>query len=292
LRILEDPRGFWRHFAFAGLPGMLDDLGKFWLMETLSIKTFPGCHYFQTACTATERLLDRGPIALDDITRIDVDTNKLVLAVSQVGQSYAGEGFTSVNVNFDVASTLAVQLCAGRLTTEEMHQAWLDENRDKLRAWREKIFLRHAPALTMAVIGNGRALESSIRAYAQLGLKEWRQIYRGYRQQVLRGRASLGEILAWIPAIIRGRPPRPPVVGSAIPLVFPSRVTVHFRDGRRLQERVDVPVGSFCFPEMEERLREKFVDAVGRHKPDADALFARGLVPYDLETFIAAVSQR
>jgi 2-methylcitrate dehydratase PrpD len=54
--LLEDSRGFWNTFAFIPLPDMMQDLGEFWAIQTLAMKTYPGCHYFQTACTAIEML--------------------------------------------------------------------------------------------------------------------------------------------------------------------------------------------------------------------------------------------
>ena len=62
--ILEDHKGFWKWFAFRPLPGVLADLGKWWAMHTLAIKTYPACNYFQTACTAIERAVHARSIAV------------------------------------------------------------------------------------------------------------------------------------------------------------------------------------------------------------------------------------
>ena len=39
--VLEDERGFWRRFAFLPLPFMLESLGTFWAIETLTMQDLP-----------------------------------------------------------------------------------------------------------------------------------------------------------------------------------------------------------------------------------------------------------
>jgi hypothetical protein len=78
---------------------------------------------------------------------------------------------------------------------------------------------------------------------------------------------------------------------SAVPLQFANRVTVHFKDGRRETAQVDVPVGSFCSPEMEALLRAKLVreshSVLGRER--AERVFRSAL---ELENHELAVWMR
>lgn len=57
--ILEDRRGFFRRFSYRPIIALLGDLDRFRVMETLAIKTYPGCHYFQTAFDAIATILAR-----------------------------------------------------------------------------------------------------------------------------------------------------------------------------------------------------------------------------------------
>jgi 2-methylcitrate dehydratase PrpD len=140
--ILEDRRGFWRRFSFLPMPFMLSMLGEFWTLDTLTLKTYPGCHYFQTALTALERILARrGPLSPAHVKRVVVDTTKLGFEVTRFAADYVGDrgAMTPVRVNFDLAASCAIFLAAGRLTTDEMDGAWMSARNDLLSQWLQKI---------------------------------------------------------------------------------------------------------------------------------------------------------
>src|SRR5262249_5606592 len=141
--ILEDPRGFWRRFTFVPLPVMLGDLGDVWVTQTLTIKSFPGCHYFQTALTAIARILERREIALQRVRAVRIATTKLACEVSRFAGEYVGVGegsagglgLSAVGVNFDLAYSAALLLHARRLSTAELTSEYLAANGAALRAW-------------------------------------------------------------------------------------------------------------------------------------------------------------
>ncbi len=278
LDILEDERGFWNRFSFIPLAEMLGDLGTFWATETLAVKTFPGCHYFQTACTAIERIAEKRRLHIDDVQSVALHSNKLTCEVTHFGSSYGGEKLTPVNVNFDATATLAVWLTAGRLTTHELTGAWLHENHARIHAWKNKISIAHDPALTLRVLASARHLPAGARALASLGFKQWRTLYRRYRENYASQMVSPKEIVAWVRAVLAAKTPPEKIQGSAIPLAFPSRVRVTFKDGTSEEWQVDVPVASFCFADMEKHLREKFMAAVTPRLglAAAETLYAKG----------------
>ena len=200
--LLEDERGFWRRFAFLPLPMMLGELGEFWAIETLTIKSFPGCHYFQTACSALSTLLEGGVTAAQ-VERLEIESTKLACEVTRFGSEYARLKplLSPVSVNFDLRATLAVLLHAGRLTGEEVEEGWLKRESAEVLALRERIILKHDPALSMRVLASARALPTGRRALASLkaaDLLRLRQAYRReYRSQLLGG----GELGGWIRAL-------------------------------------------------------------------------------------------
>lgn len=266
-RILEDERGFWRRFAFVPLPGMLDGLGRVWALRTLSIKTFPGCFYFQTACTALQRIVARtGPIPRASVARVDVDTTKLGMEVTRFARDYLppGDAVEPVNVNFDLGLTLAILLHAGELRSMHVEPGWLSANAPDLRAWRALIHVEHDPLLTAAVVRSARGMESGRRALRALGIAELARVSRRYREEyrsTLFSPADARKLLeAGRARLRRGGGSAAPVnpVPGRVPLLFPNRVRVRFVDGREELEQVDLPVGSVASPAMERELEAKW----------------------------------
>lgn len=297
--LLEDRRGFWSRFSFHPMPGMLGELGRFWTLQTLSMKTFPGCHYFQTACTALERLQARlGRLDPARIRAIRLDTSKLGAEATRFGQEY---GRTTprighVNVNFDLATTAAVFLHAGRLTGAELDPAWLDAHTPAIAALRDRATVVHDPALTMAVIGSARALPTGRQALDDLHARDLLELRRRYRREYSSSLVSAAEAVGWVRALWNARSSAAPpsASGSAIPLRFPNRVTLEFTDGHSDSERVDLPVASFCLPAAEAELRAKFTREVGAnlgperaHTAFADTL---ALESQPLAAWVASVS--
>ena len=263
--ILEDPRGFWRRFSFRPLPEMLEGLGDFWTMETLAIKTYPGCFYFQTTCSAIEALLGRlGPLRPRDVESITIDTTKLGTEVTRFAGEYAGKALSSVNVCFDLALTCAVMLHAGRLTSREHDEEWLAANAEGIGAWRSRIRVRHDAELTVKLLVSARAIASGRKAIGAIRPADVARLVARYREEYRSSLVSPAEVGSWVKAAAksalgrRGTRRTAPREGPP-PLHFPGRVAIKLRNGRREVAEVDLPVGLFCAPGMEEQLRQKFV---------------------------------
>lgn len=251
-RLLEDERGFWKHFSFAPLPVFFDDLGEFWVMTSLAMKDFPGCHYFQTACTAlTEILRD----AKSSVDRIDVSVHKLAVEVDRFGAAYREGASAPININFDLRATLAILAIAGELTPRQLGEAWLGANGDALARLRERITVHHDPALTLAVLRSADAVPTGRKALASISLGQWRKLIRQYRELYASSLFSLREAGAWARALLAPRPKQEPG------LAFPARVTVRFVDGTQATVQVDVPRGTFALPSAERVLRDKLTQA-------------------------------
>jgi 2-methylcitrate dehydratase PrpD len=273
--ILEDRRGFWRRFSFVPMANMLGRLGEHWVTQTLTIKSYPGCHYFQTASAAIDRLVARlGPLARRRIGRVRVDTTKVGMEVTRFARDYAPtERIEPVNVNFDLATSVAIHLLAGRLTGTEMDPAWLAERTPAIRELVARTRVHHDPALTARILASGAAVGAGRQALATLGARELVGLVRRYRDEYGSTLITPRELLGWVQVAARRRRAKVPV-GA---LYFPNRVTIEV-DGRRETEEVDLPPGSFaaptCLAELERKVLVEAAPALG--DDGARALIAAG----------------
>jgi 2-methylcitrate dehydratase PrpD len=282
--ILEAPRGFWRRFAFLPLPGMLGGLGEFWALETLTMKTYPGCHYFQTACAALEEIAARrggGPLADAGARAVRIETTKLACEVTRFAGDYAAIGaeVTPVNVNFDLGVTAAIMIVAGRLGAAEMDPAWLAAHSPAIRRWRERVTVAHDPLLTAKVVAGARAVASGREALASLRLRDLPRLLRRYAEEyesrLLRARDALGLVRSLVRRLRAPEAAPEPAADGAIPLYFPARVTVEFEDGARETAEILLPPGSLAAPGVERALEAKVAATLGPAR--AREAFAAGL---------------
>jgi 2-methylcitrate dehydratase PrpD len=156
LDVLESPRGLLAHLAFAPRPSMLEGLGEVWLTDTLAFKAYPGCAYLQSAVEAVLRLAAEHALHPSSVQAIEVDGGYLTAGMEGLS---AGPELTPVRVNFSVALSVAVALCAGRLTHEELSAAWLGDHEPELRELAARVHLRHDWDLTFETLkGSADAL--------------------------------------------------------------------------------------------------------------------------------------
>ncbi|MFW6051863.1 MAG: MmgE/PrpD family protein [Myxococcota bacterium] len=262
--ILEDPKGFWARFSYLPLPDMLEGLGDFWTMRTLQVKTYPGCHYFQTACSALEALLEHtGPLAPEDVTAVRAETTKVGLEATRFIGEYAAPDapLTAVKVNFDLATTLAVLLHAGRLGADEVAPEWLAENASRIASWRERITVRHDPALTARTLEAVRRTRPGRAAIEAIGPRELVRLSRRYRAEYRSQLFPSGDLGGWVRWLL-SKNGEPPPEGDHV-LLFPNRVTLVLADGSEKTVRHDLPAGAFGAPGAEQRVRRKLLTELG-----------------------------
>jgi 2-methylcitrate dehydratase PrpD len=264
--VLEDPRGFWKVFTFKPLPEMLGGLGTLWAIETLTIKTAPACHYFQTACEAIERIGARRPLRNAEIARVRVATNKLGDEVTRFAREYAAENapdLSPVGVSFDLGLCIAIEVSAGRMTGAEAEPSWLQAHAPALREVYAKVTVSHDPALTLRVVDSARAIPAGREAISELGAVDWLGLAAAYRRTYGSSLFRSGDLGRWVDVLFaRWRHPADvatPPAGAPIPLYFPNRVEIDFTDGTTQSEQVDLPSGSLASPVMETILRAKFL---------------------------------
>jgi 2-methylcitrate dehydratase PrpD len=270
--ILEDRRGFFRRFSYRPLLGLLGDLDGFRIMETLAIKTYPGCHYFQTALDALTAILARRP-ALEParIRRVTIETTKLACEATRFAREYvAPDELTSVNANFDLALSAAILLHARRLGVAELEPAWLEAHAAPLRALKQRITVVHAPALTAKVIATAAQVRAARRETRTLRPAELLALRRRYREDYASELASPRELASLVASAWRElRAGRAGTDG--VRMWFPSRVTVELDDGTREVERVDLPRGTFAGGDIAAAIADKVLREVGATSGEAHA---------------------
>jgi 2-methylcitrate dehydratase PrpD len=192
----------------------------------------------------------------------------------------------AVNVNFDLATTAAVLLHAGLLTSHEVDSAWLSTHTGAIREIKKKITVTHDPALTLMVLKSGKALPTGRKALGKLTLSNLLKLRARYSKDYHSSLFSPKELAKWLRVGAHELFQKSTLsaqgdftLNSAIPLYFPNRVTIGFSDGTKETVQVDLPVGAFCSPLAESALREKFLREAGRNLPPqkAAAAFEAGL---------------
>jgi 2-methylcitrate dehydratase PrpD len=267
--ILEDRRGFWKRFSFLPMPFMLSGLGEQWVTDTLQIKTYPGCHYFQTALTAIEALRARGLALSTDATRaVRIDTTKLAVEATRFAKEYVEEDgrVTPVSCAFNLAQSAAILLAAGRLTTREIDEAWLDGHARELGAWLARIEVRHDLALTARVVRSASRMTTGREALAWIRLRDLAVLRERYAAEYASTLLSARDLTALVRRAVAGEKAErggegAPAEGAA--LMFPARVTVTPSRGKPVAIEVDVPVGAIALSGAARALEEKFAACVG-----------------------------
>ncbi len=301
LDILEDRKGFWKRFAFRPLPGVLSDLGQWWAIGSLAIKTYPCCNYFQTACTALEAACgDRWPARPEEVERVVIHTSKLGLEVTRFAREYAGADaplLTPVGAGFDLGLTAAILLHAGRFTGDQCEPEWLRANAAALRRWYARIDVVHDPALTLRVLDTAWSIDAGRAALKAMPPRELLRLARDYRGSYGSTLMASGDVAGWVrAAMTRLREPRgvaaPPP--EHLPIYFPNRVVVRRADGSVAEERRDLQTGSLAAPTMPAVLEQKFLHETSPRlgAERARAALALGLALDDepLARFVAALA--
>jgi len=300
-RILEDRKGFWKWFAFHPLPGVLADLGTWWAIQTLAIKSYPVCNYFQTACTAIEQACaGRWPAGPDAVERITIHTTKLGMEATRFAREYApteGPLLTHLGVGFDVALSVAVLLHARQLTGVECETGWLEDHAEPLRRWHQRIKVVHEPALTLRVFDAAWRIEAGRNAIRALGPRALMRIadqYRTHYGSSLFGASDLpGWLRAGLDRLRRRRAASDATSEGYLPIYFPNRVELRLTDGTTLRAQVDLQPGSLASPDASSVLETKFVREVSARigGERARAALAAGLAldGESLASFIARV---
>ncbi|MFC1890360.1 MmgE/PrpD family protein [Thermodesulfobacteriota bacterium] len=288
--ILDREDGFYRTFSFLPLRQFLGGLGSTWVTASLALKTSPGCAYIGTAVEALSEIVkdykeDKGTeITPEEVGSIRVDATLPTMRMEELSRDEGEDLLTPVSVNFSIARSLAVRIIAGRLSADELSQAWLDANRERILDLAARTTVAHDWDMTLDLLEDIddtvdlgailssipiRDLLSSMRSAGRLHGIGAGSIGEAMRTIRRRGK---GRVLMMIKERIAGGADKKAAFFEGIDMgrlkfAFAAEVRLTCRDGREYGASSTAPPGAPGRPGDETRslLREKFVREASRN---------------------------
>jgi len=278
LDIIEHPRhGFWQHFAFVPLPGMLAGLGRVWVTDTIAVKQYPGCAYLDTTLDALLEVLRRYREAAgrslrpDEVGQVEVEAGLLTVGMDNLSAEAARHGeLAPVAINFSIPLSAAIAILAGRLTAAELSADFLEQNANAIRSLASRITLAHAWPMTFDTVQCFDAAFGGRSPLPGLGPLDALRLALGLaphlggaRRNDPRFGALLlehpGRLLKLAQRLVR-RGPAATLADADLArfrMVFPARVTLELASGQRLSAQQDVPFGAPGQARMAETVERK-----------------------------------
>ncbi|MFH1150438.1 MAG: MmgE/PrpD family protein [Actinomycetota bacterium] len=318
--ILEDPQGFWTHFAFVPLPFMMGGLGRSWVTDTIAFKPYPGCAYIDTSMDALFEIMgdfseDHGrALEPGEVREVRVKASLLTCAMDAISREYLDrEHLSPTNINFSLSISIAIGLLAGRLTGAELTEEYLTKNREDILALAARVKLEHSGPLTVEFI---RCMDEEADMASMLGSVDVRALMRS-RQRMRRHLSHVGtlggrEALdAWRSLDSRDRAFLKGLALRAIRergceydlgearfdrlrMPFGARMEVLLSDGKVLGAERSIPRGAPGDPGRFEVCSEKFVreagGLLGKKKAAKAVKVVRGMEGATLDDIVSALS--
>ncbi|MBI3073451.1 MAG: MmgE/PrpD family protein [Deltaproteobacteria bacterium] len=151
----DNAHGFFQRFTTLSAPNALTGFGRAWLFDTLSVKAWPACWYFQTAIQAARDIAQKhGPLAFRDVRAVSVDANLLGCAVDAHSALLGESALTPNRVNFSLALTVALTLMKGDLDVRDLGAEALSASATGIGEWNRCITVRHSLDHSLAVLQN------------------------------------------------------------------------------------------------------------------------------------------
>lgn len=294
LDIIEHPRkGFWAAFTWVPLPELLEGLGDAWVTDTIAYKRYPGCAYIGTTMDAlfAARASTHGPtLRPDDVEHVRVEASLVTVEMDNLSSEHLrpDEPLSPINVNFSIALNVGIGLVAGRHTSRELSQQFLDDNDRAIRSLAARTELVHDWPMTLRVADAFGSALGRRSPLARLGPRDLVTLLRGFRSQHGGHKAhSLdvrelvvshrGEVARLARKLGRARRKRMDSPAASTPpsfekfrMVFPARVTITTRSGERLVAEREIPAGAPGAPRLFETVEDKLrSEASGRLAPGA-----------------------
>ncbi len=271
--IFEHPtKGFWSAFSFVPLPHVMTGFGSAWLSDTLTFKRYPGCAYIDTTLDALFEVMERfaaergRPLAPDDVAGVRVEASLLTIEMDRLSREHVGARLSPINVNFSIPFNVGIAIVAGRHSSEELRQGFLDRHETAIRALAKKTRLRHDVTMSLDVAAAFDTVLGSASIARQLAPRDWLKVALGWQRTIARGTAArprdgrrrrprlrLGATLAALRRLGRFGAERSRSSGAgtldgvdfqAFRMCFPAKVTLELADGTQLSARQDVPFGA------------------------------------------------
>ncbi|MDY6794028.1 MAG: MmgE/PrpD family protein [Actinomycetota bacterium] len=272
--IAEGEGGFLDELSFLPATFFLNGWGRSWVSDTLAYKPYPGCAYLDTTLDAWDEikrdfLRDTGkPPVSDEIEGTEVEASLLTIGMDDLSRTYRGASpLSPVNINFSVATSLALAIFNGRLTPGCLQPSYLEEHRREIMDLASKTRLSHDWAATFELL---ETLNSTLDLPAALGrfspaellslrrdLKgmlvnsdmDWREALGAAKAMPSRFKRGLTRAL--LRAALHPFKPRktsPFDFGGVkledLRMPFPARLTLRMKRGREYSARCGIPRGA------------------------------------------------
>ncbi len=285
--IMEGEGGFLDELSFLPLPFFFSGWGKAWVSDTLAFKPYPGCAYLDTTLDAWEEIRSEAassgrPLRPEDIAELRVEASILTMGMDDLARAYRGaDPLAAVNINFSLATSLALAVLNGRLTPQCLEPSFLAENETSILELASRVELVHDWGATFELLeAQGHTLDLaaifgafSLRellylrrqlknhlAQADLGWDDARKMYSALPPSFKRN-------LMLAPLRLLARPARrsrgtdfnlDDVSMEELRLPFPARLTVRLAGGTTYSRRCAIPRGAPGGPSYLEEVREKW----------------------------------
>jgi 2-methylcitrate dehydratase PrpD len=155
LDALDHPYGFFKRFTTLAVPNAFSGFGRAFVLDTLSVKAWPACWYFQTAIQAARDVVRQtGPLTPDAVRAVTVDANLLACAVDAHSAILGDDALSPNRVNFSLALTVALTLMKGDLHVRDLSDDALAASAEEIGAWHRRVTVRHSLDHSLAVIEN------------------------------------------------------------------------------------------------------------------------------------------
>jgi hypothetical protein len=273
-QIMEGEGGFLDELSFVPAPFFLEGWGQAWVSDTLTYKPYPGCAYLDTTLDAWDEIrsgiADRGDQPLDpgDIQELLVEASLLTIGMDDLSQAFRGSSpLAPVNINFSMATSLALAILNQRLTPGCLEPSYLEENGREILELASRVRLIHDWQATFELLETlDRTLDlgavfrnfsitqlltlrrdlKSMLSHSALG---WRDMLEALRHLPPAFKNGLSRSLRLRLQRSRGAPgPASFEMGKVkmedLHLPFPSRLTIRLRGGREYTARCSIPRGA------------------------------------------------
>jgi 2-methylcitrate dehydratase PrpD len=272
--ILEGEGGFLDELSFVPAPFFLSGWGRAWVSDSLAYKPYPGCAYLDTTLDAWEEIRNQvqsqggGPLSHEDIEEILVEASLLTMGMDDLSRAYGGSNpLAPVNINFSIATSLALAILDSRLTPGALEPSYLEAHRDIILGLASRIKLVHDWRATYELLEtldrtmNIAAVFSNFRPAQLLALRSELKKSLGNTAFGLRDiREALSALpISWKKSLIRipwhmllaafkrsrlhdfdlGE-----VDMEELRLPFPSHLTLRLRGGKSYSARCSIPRGA------------------------------------------------
>lgn len=303
--IIEESRGFLDEIAVVRLGILLSGWGRSWVTDTLAFKPYPGCAYLDTALDCWDEIREqlkedegKDTLAPEDVEEVVVEASIFTEGMDQLARVYRGsDPLKPININFSIASSMAIAMLSGRVTPGTLEQDYLAENRESILGMMSKVRLVHSWKNTIKALGIIEENLDLSEMLASLPYDQLKSIRRQLKNNSQTPDLEIGKLLREFRLFaafrrasqhfsFRRRLKREPELAfdlgnvnmEQLRLPFPASVNIKLKDGREYGHYCIIPRGAPGGPTYLEEVREKWMREAAPLLGEEDAGRAMSLI--------------